>query len=72
MPVKASVKIDLSHLPKGVQDAVGAELATSIVKSLKLGSKPVIVGKLDPGIYGYVMPDAVLGKQIREFSKGLK
>ena len=63
--VPQSVKIDLSHLPKDVQEAVGSELALSIAKNMKLTSKPVLIGRLDPGIYGYIQPSAALLKQLK-------
>ena len=62
------IAVDLSHLPRGIQDAVGTELAVSIAKNLKLGKTPVVIGKLDPGLYGVVLPDLALQKLI----KGLK
>lgn len=62
------IAVDLSHLPKGIQDAVGTELAASIAKNLKLGKAPVVIGKLDPGIYGIVAP----GLALQKFLKGLK
>jgi hypothetical protein len=64
-----TIKVDLSALPKGVQDAVGAELALSIVKNLRLGKRVLIVGKLGPGTYGIVAPDAALIKQIGGLAK---
>lgn len=66
-----SIAVDLSHLPKGIQDAVGAELAASIVKNMKLGAKPLIIGKLGPGWWGFINPDFKLDQQIKNLTKGI-
>jgi len=63
------IKVDLSALPKSVQDAVGAELALSIAKNMRLAGKPLIVGKLGPGTYGIVPPFPEWLKEIEALAK---
>lgn len=60
-----TVAIDLSGLPSGLQEAVGADLARSVVANVGRTKGPIIVGKLGPGIYGMIQPD-LLGKDARD------
>ena len=49
--------IDLSKLPKRVQSAVGADISRSIASRLDLTKGPIIIGELDPSIWGFIQPD---------------
>ena len=66
---KNIVAIDLSAIPKEVRDAVGTELASSLVKNLRLAQRPVVFGRLYDGLYGIVLPTTVI---LGELAKLLK
>lgn len=70
------VAIDLSHLPKGLQEAVGDDVSRSVLNRVGPIRGAVIVGKLRGGIYGMIRPDIVgrsaLANLNAVISQGLK
>jgi len=52
----AKLAIDLNHLPKDLQAAIGQAIVASVVRHVNTGGV-VVTGKLRPGLYGFVQPD---------------
>ena len=67
------IAIDLSSLPPSLQDAVGDDVAKSVLSRSGSLRGPVVIGKLGPGVWGMINPELLgkLGKdQIGSLLKG--